>query len=129
MKMSLALALAMSAIIGGCATQNQGSAPVIAAAGIPFVQFGNIFTWQADGEKGIYIESRQRQWYYATFIMPCRNLPFEQERIGFRTTPTLPLDKFDSIVVDGEPCYFQTFDKVAGPPGAAPAKPANAPPA
>jgi hypothetical protein len=36
---------------------------------------------------------------------------------GFRGAPPLPLDKFDSVIVQGEPCYFKTFDRVAGPPG------------
>ncbi len=107
----------VAALAAGCAQQNQGGAPSQAAAGIPFVQFGNIYNWQADGEKGIYIQSEDRKWYYASFMFPCRNLPFDMTTIGFRSTPPLPLDKFDSIVVQGEPCYFKTFYRIAGPPG------------
>ncbi len=123
---SISVALTVT-LLAGCAAQNQNGAPSQESAGISFVQFGNILTWDADGTKGIYIESDQRQWYYATFMSACRNLPFDEERIGFRSTPPLPLDKFDSIIVQGEPCYFQTFDKVAGPPGAKKPAPAKAP--
>jgi hypothetical protein len=108
-----------AALLGGCGAQNQTAGPSQQSANIPFVRFGNIFDWRADGQKGIYIESESRHWYYATFMFPCMNLPFAQ-RVGFRTTPPLPLDKFDSIVVDGEPCQFQSFTEVPGPPGAPP---------
>ncbi len=120
----LTLAFA-AAVMAGCAKTD--GAPSQAAAGIPFVQFGNIYTWEADGEKGIYVESEDRKWYYASFMFPCRNLPFDMDRIGFRGTPPLPLDKFDSIIVRGEPCYFKTFDRVAGPPGSKAAQAAPPP--
>jgi hypothetical protein len=105
----------LSTLVGGCATQQGGASPS-SLNSIPFVQFGNIENWQADGTKGIYVQSKDRYWYYATFIAPCIDLPFTEERIGFRTTPPMPMDKFDSIVVRGQPCYFKTFEKLPGPP-------------
>ena len=85
---------------------------------VPFAQVR-----RADGRAGIYIESDDRKWYHATFMAPCENLPFT-EHVGFRTTPPLPLDKFDSIEVRGENCYFNSMEKVPGLPSKAP-KPAK----
>ncbi|MDB5396652.1 MAG: hypothetical protein JWM91_4158 [Rhodospirillales bacterium] len=121
---SVSLALAAASILGGCATQNQG-APSNSAS-IPFVEFGNINDWRAEGTSGIYIQSDDRHWYHATFTAPCIDLPYA-ERIGFRTTPPLPMDKFDAILVRGQPCYFKTFKEVPGPPSNNPPKPAAPP--
>lgn len=126
MSKSFLLIAAAAALLGGCAMQGQnGSAKSPAAASISFVEFGNIYDWRADGSKGIYIESDDRKWFYATFMSPCTDLPFS-EHVGFRSTPPLPLDKFNSIEVRGETCYFQTFDHSPGPPGTQP-KPAVVP--
>ena len=113
------------AFLAGCAMQNQPGTPAhTASAGIPFVEFGNIYDWRADGSKGIYVQSDDKKWFYATFMFPCDELPFA-ENIGFRSTPPLPLDKFDSILVRGRTCNFQTFDKSPGPPGTVKPKPAS----
>jgi hypothetical protein len=122
MNKTILLTLAAASLLGGCAMQGAPSTQ----AGIPFAEFGNINDWRAEGTSGIYVQSLDRHWYHATFMAPCLDLPFT-ERIGFRTTPPLPLDKFDSILVQGRVCYFKTFDKVPGPPSNSPPKP-NAPP-
>jgi hypothetical protein len=119
----LMLAAAVS-IVAGCASQGPKNPSVSpASASIPFSEFGNIYDWRADGSAGIYIESDDRKWYHATFMAPCENLPFT-EHVGFRTTPPLPIDKFDSIDARGENCYFNSMEKVPGPPSKAP-KPAT----
>jgi hypothetical protein len=118
------LTLAAASLLGGCAIQHQGAPS--AQASIPFVEFGNINDWRAEGADGIYIQSTDRHWYHATFMARCIDLPYA-ENIGFRTTPPLPMDKFDSILVRGQPCYFRTFEKVPGPPSNNPPKPAPAP--
>ena len=92
-----------------------GRAAPTEQASIPFVEFGNIFDWRDDGTRGVYIESDSMHWYYATFMYPCINLPFA-ETIGFKTTPPLPMDKFDGILVHHEYCPFATFSRVPGPP-------------
>ena len=124
MTRTIQLTAAAVSLLAGCAMPDKG-APT-AQASIPFVEFGNIENWHGDGEKGIYIQSTDRHWYYASFISPCLDLPFAQT-IGFRTTPPLPMDKFDSVLVRGRPCFFQTFDKVPGPPSNNPPKPAAPP--
>ena len=123
MKKFTLLMVALSAL-GGCAAKGpDGGVPSVspAQASIPFTEFGNIYDWRADGNAGIYIQSDDRKWFHATFMAPCIDLPFA-EHVGFRTTPPLPLDKFDSIVLRDEVCYFKSFEKVPGPPGLAPAK-------
>lgn len=122
--MNRSLLLAVVALaVAGCASKGQDGALQVspAQASIPFGEFGNIYDWRADGSAGIYIQSDDRHWYYATFVSPCTNLPFT-EHVGFRTTPPLPLDKFDSIEVRGENCFFKSLDKSAGPPATSPAK-------
>ena len=116
------LALAILAL-GGCGGGGQkGPSVSPAEAGIPFTEFGSIYDWRPDGSAGIYIQTDNRKWYHATFMAPCTNLT-STEHVGIRTTPPLPLTKFDSIEVRGEDCYFKTLDPVPGPPGSKPAKP------
>jgi hypothetical protein len=122
-KSFLLAAIALS--VAGCASSGPKNPSVSpASASIPFSEFGNIYDWRADGSAGIYVESDNRTWFHATFLAPCENLPFT-EHVGFRTTPPLPIDKFDSIEVRGGNCYFNSLEKVSGPPSAAlkPAKP------
>jgi hypothetical protein len=118
------MAVAVLALTGCAAKGPGGDGPAVspAQASIPFSEFRSIYDWRADGTAGIYIQSDDRHWYHATFMSPCENLPFT-EHVGFRTTPPLPLDKFDSITVRGENCFFKSLEKAAGPPGANPAKP------
>ena len=116
------LALAILAL-GGCSSSGQKNLAVSPAeAGIPFTEFGDIFDYRADGSTGIYIETDDRKWYHATFLAPCLNLS-STEHVGVRTTPPLPLTKFDSIEVRGEDCYFKTIEQVPSPPASRPAKP------
>jgi hypothetical protein len=44
-------------------------------------------------------------------------------KIGFRTQPPFSLDKFDSVLVEGRPCYFKSLDPSSGPPGTKPGAP------
>ena len=107
------------ALVAGCAAQSQQAGPApasTASASIPFVDFGNINDWRADGTKGIYIQSDNRQWYYATFWSACLDLT-TAEHVGFRTNPPMPMDKFDSIIVGHQECNFRTLEKSPGPPG------------
>lgn len=76
----------------------------------------NIWNWEADGQKGIWVETIGHQWYYAKFLSPCIDLPF---RIGvrFRFGPSGELDKFGAIIVPHYPeCSFISFTRSDGPP-------------
>jgi hypothetical protein len=84
-------------------------------AGIPFADLGGIRSWRPDGDRGIYVQGRRGQWYYAEFFAPCTGLLFN-DRIAFLTdTGTTRLDRFSSILVDGERCHFRTFEAVDEP--------------
>ncbi len=82
---------------------------------INFTDMGGIQNWVADGEKGIYVESRNRQWYYATFMSPCQGLNFTND-VGFVSKPSGTLDKFSSVVVDHRECQFTSLVTSDPPP-------------
>ena len=79
-------------------------------ARIPFAALGGIMNWVADGETGLYIEGLRHQWYHATLMGHCLDLPY-QERIGFVMEPDLSFNKFSAIVVRGHVCQVKTMVK------------------
>ena len=127
--MSKSLLLAAFALsLAGCASSGPKNPSVSpASASIPFSELGTIYDWRADSRAGIYIESDDRKWFHATFMAPCENLPFT-EHVGFRTTPPLPIDKFDSIEVRGEICNFRNLEEVQAPPGKSASVPVSSSP-
>lgn len=70
---------------------------------IVFPNHGAIRNFEADGDHGVWLEDRQRRWYYAELLGPCTGLNFAQA-IGFDTGGTSSFDKFSSITVDGQRC-------------------------
>ncbi|MFN3618918.1 DUF6491 family protein [Sphingorhabdus sp.] len=70
---------------------------------INFPYQGTIRNFEADGNDGIWLEDRQRRWYYADVIGTCQDLTFAQA-IGFDTRGSSTLDRFSSIIVRGERC-------------------------
>jgi len=83
-------------------------------ASIPFMGFGSVRNWQADGDKAMFVQDTRKNWYRATFWSPCRELPFAI-RIGFITDNFDRLDKYSSVRVDGERCWFKSFEKSEAP--------------
>ena len=81
---------------------------------IHFVDLGGIESWQADGNEAMRIEGRNRRWYRATFMGPCIGLRFA-DTIGFVTDSSGSLDRFSSILVEGERCFFRTFEAIEAP--------------
>jgi hypothetical protein len=114
------VALTALAIMTGSALAAQktdGEAPA-GRAFIPFADMnGSIDNWHGDGRDGIWVEGHNDHWYYAKFMTPCQSLPFATT-IGFVTDGTNRIDKFSSILVQDERCWFKTFDKSDGPPKA-----------
>ena len=82
---------------------------------IVFPSDSSIRNWQADRERGIWIQGRGDAWYYGTFAGLCRDLDFAQA-IGFETRGAGRLDKFASIIVRGERCQLTSFVSSAPPP-------------
>jgi len=116
---SLSLRVATLAL-GALATMSLG--PAFAAdtaakpqASIPFADHGGIWDWQADGTKGLWVQSNSRQWYYATFMGPCIGLDFANS-VGFDTHPLGTFDRFSAVVVPrwGR-CQVQSLELSEGP--------------
>jgi hypothetical protein len=82
---------------------------------IPFADIGNIRNWHAASAEDLYIQAMNRDWYRVTFWSPCQALPFAVG-IAFVTEANGQLDSFSSILVDGERCWFKTFEPSGPPP-------------
>jgi Family of unknown function (DUF6491) len=70
---------------------------------IVFPNYGSIRNFEADGNDGIWLEDRQRRWYYAEILGSCQDLNFVQA-IGFDTGGAPTFDRFSSIIVRGQKC-------------------------
>lgn len=114
---SIVLGLA-AAIAAGAATAESRNTPQLAGrdASIAFANHGTIWDWRANGQKGLWVQSNNRQWYYATFMGPCVGLNFANS-IGFDTGPMGSLDRWSSVIVPrwGK-CNFSSFEASDGPP-------------
>lgn len=94
---------------------NAREIPTTADASIAFANHGGIYDWRADGNQGMWIQDRHRQWYYAKFMGFCSGLPFANT-VGFATGPGGDLDRWSYVRVrDSGRCYFQSFDRSSGP--------------
>lgn len=120
MKQPFTLAMAAALLTGTVMT-----APVSAKeppqARIAFANQGTIDSWQADGTSALYMQGQGRQWYRATLMAPCQDLPFANA-IGFDTRGTTDFDRFSSIIVRGQRCPVKSLVKSGPPPKKKPAK-------
>ncbi len=112
-----AVLLPLSAAAANEPAPNSADAPreLGAEASITFPSDSSIRNWQADRGRGIWIQDRQRVWYYGTFAGYCPDVDFAQA-IGVETRGAGRLDRFSSIVVRGERCPLTSFVTSAGPP-------------
>src|SRR5688572_17755533 len=93
-----------------------GAAQAADNVSIPFADLGNsIRDWHADSAELLYVQNAHKDWFKITFWAPCLALPFATG-IAFVTDGTNSLDKYSSILVDGENCKFMTFETSAAPP-------------
>jgi len=79
---------------------------------IPFADMGGIQDWRPIGTEGLLIEGHNHQWYKAEFFGPCIGLDYSLA-VGFVTDPSGHVDRFSSIIVDGQRCWFKSLEKVA----------------
>lgn len=100
----------------GAGAQAQTAAPEAGKpATIPFIRFNAIEDFEADSDKGVYLQDRARHWYYATVIGPCTGLPFAT-RIGVDTRfAGDTLDSTGTLLVDGDRCKIDRL-VTSGPP-------------
>lgn len=112
-----AVLLPLSAAAANEPATNSAAAPreLGVEASIAFPSDSSIRNWQADRGRGIWIQDRQRVWYYGTFAGYCRDVDFAQA-IGVETRGAGRLDRFSAILVRGERCPLTSFVTSAGPP-------------
>ena len=72
-------------------------------ASVPFIDHGAIRDWRADGDRVIYFQDSGRQWYRATLMNNCLDLPYAQA-IGFDARGTNTFDRFSAVIVRGQRC-------------------------
>lgn len=107
-----ALALSAGAALADEPAQSAGTNDV----SIPFANHGGIRDWQADRDRGLWIQDSFGKWYYAAVMSPCIGLNFANS-IGFDTRPMGSFDKFSYIVVPREGrCAIQTLRPSGAPP-------------
>ena len=122
------LALSLAAVLLPLSAVAAANEPAVETAGasralgvessIVFPGDSTIRNWQADGDRGIWIEGRRGEWYYGRFASFCRDVDFAQA-IGVETRGAGRLDKFASIIVRGERCQLSSFVSSAPPPSTA----------
>jgi hypothetical protein len=108
---------AASVFLAGCAGTG-GQTPVAAAVGsqasIPFADLGNVRDFHAVTDDTVYLQARDRQWYRAELIGPCFGLPYALA-IGVDAQPLGTLDRFGTIIVDGERCKIGSLTPAESP--------------
>ncbi|MBM3515281.1 MAG: hypothetical protein FJX59_16435 [Alphaproteobacteria bacterium] len=85
-------------------------------AEIPFAGMDGIRDWREDGNRALYVEGRNRQWYRAELFAPCHGLNFAHS-IGFVVEPSDTFDRFSAVVVDGQICRLKSLVKSEKPAG------------
>ena len=101
-------------VLGAAAIAQKAPPPPGTPASIPFVDHDGIYDFQADGDHAVYLQDRSRKWYHATIFGPCLALPYAT-RIGVKTRGGSSLDKYGSLLVDGEDCRIEDL-VTSGPP-------------
>jgi hypothetical protein len=83
---------------------------------IPFIGTIGLYNFEADGDRGVWLQDQQRRWYYATVIGPCTGLPFAT-RIGVDTRfGGSQLDRTGTLLVDHQHCPINSLVTSNGPP-------------
>jgi hypothetical protein len=85
-------------------------------ASIPFASRGGIRDWAADGDRGLWVQSVNRKWYYAQFMGRCIGLGFATA-LGFDTGSQAAFDRWSSVIVPGYArCALTSLTLSDGPP-------------
>lgn len=115
-------ALILAAAIAGNATAADAAAP--AQAQIPFANHHGIYAWRVLNDRTVLVENQSFQWYKATLMAPCVDLPFA-ETIGFETNPDGSFDKFSAITVRHQRCPLISLTPAPAPAKGGAKKPAG----
>jgi len=83
---------------------------------IPFIGTIGLYNFEADGDRGVWLQDQQRRWYYARVLGPCTGLPFAA-RIGVDTRfGGSQLDRTGTLLVDRQRCPINSLVASNGPP-------------
>jgi hypothetical protein len=113
-----------SAVLSGailCATAVAANAAPVAnrplgvEASIPFASTTGIRSFEAEGDRVLWIEGRRGEWYRAKLFGPCIGLDHSL-KVGFVTRGGGSLDRFGQVVVDGSKCQISSLVTSAPPP-------------
>jgi hypothetical protein len=115
--------LASAALVAAAAAHAEDSAPKPAVGAvrpqegrISFANEGGIRDWQADGDRGIWVQDNHKRWYYGRFMSRCTGLQFVHA-VRFKTGATGELDRFGAVRArDTGSCTFTSFTVSEGPP-------------
>jgi hypothetical protein len=81
-----------------------------------FVSHAQLRNWLADGERGLWIQGGNSEWFYARFSAACQGLN-STNSLAFDTGSSSNIDRTTSVVLPGGGrCEMQTFAPSAGPP-------------
>lgn len=84
-------------------------------AAIPFVSKDGIQDFKADGNRGLFIQSINGNWYYAKTMGPCSRLQ-TAITLGFETAGVDELDKHGAIIAQGWRCPLKSVTRSEAPP-------------
>ena len=90
------------------------TAPTGKPASIPFIDIQGLNDFQPDGDNAVYLQDRRWKWYHATLMAPCTALSFVTT-IALKTRGSGSLDKYGSLLVDGQDCRIDEL-VTSGPP-------------
>ena len=83
---------------------------------IPFIGTIGLYNFQADSDRGVWLQDQQRRWYYARMSGPCIGLSFAT-RIGVDTRfGGNQLDRTGTLLVDRQRCAINSLTASNGPP-------------
>lgn len=106
--MKLIIALALASVPFALAAEETSPREVGVQGEISFPALGGIRNFRADSDRGVWLEDRQRNWYYASFLGTCPEIRFAQG-IGIDTRGSARFDKYSKILVRGNVCAIATL--------------------
>ena len=77
-------------------------------ASIAFPNHGGIRNFEANEERGLWIEDRQHRWYYAKFVGNCPGIDYANG-VAFDTRGSSSFDRFGAITVNGDYCLIESL--------------------
>jgi Family of unknown function (DUF6491) len=116
-------AVAFATLLQACSTSGPVKEPDGVSLDRPqaFIPFANqrssIYSFQADGREGLWVEDAKHEWYYGKFLGPCIGIE-NAVGLGFDTGTSDRLDRYSYVLVPGERdrCPLSSFTKSDPPP-------------